>query len=148
MCTKITPLTKIPFVSGGATKAKHYLDIQRELLTLATQGGLFSDEILAFLKEQGKDTPPVKEFPGIKVTTDGITRLHDGSLLMTDGAKKLEDGSRQLQAGADPIMRKLASIEVAKKLVLKYDRFAGKPSPVKSSVEIIMKTPDEAADAN
>ncbi|PKN37829.1 MAG: hypothetical protein CVU62_08890 [Deltaproteobacteria bacterium HGW-Deltaproteobacteria-2] len=164
MCTKITPLTKIPFVSGEAIKAKHYLDIQRELLTLATQGGPFSPEILTFLKEQGKDTPPVKEFPGIKVTTDGITKLHDGSLQMIDGAKKLEDGSRQLQAGAaqikregtdtikermvagaDPIMRKLASIETAKQLVLKYDRFAGKPSPVKSSVEIIMKTPDEAA---
>jgi X-X-X-Leu-X-X-Gly heptad repeat protein len=84
---------------------------------------------------------------------------------MIDGAKKLEDGSRQLRAGAaqikkegtdtikermaaeaDPIMRKLASIEAAKQLVLKYDRFAGKPSPVKSSVEIIMKTPDGVAD--
>jgi X-X-X-Leu-X-X-Gly heptad repeat protein len=165
MSAKITPLTKIPFISGEAIKAKNYLDIQRELLTLATQGGPFSPEILAFLKEQGKDTPPVKEFPGIKVTTDGITKLHDGSLQMIDGAKKLEDGSRQLRAGAaqikkegtdtikermvagaDPIMRKLASIETAKQLVLKYDRFAGKPSPVKSSVEIIMKTPDEAAD--
>jgi len=164
MSAKITPLTKIPFISGEAIKAKNYLDIQRELLTLATQGGPFSPEILAFLKEQGKDTPPVKEFPGIKVTTDGITKLHDGSLQMIDGAKKLEDGSRQLRAGAaqikkegtdtikermvagaDPIMRKLASIQTAKQLVLKYDRFAGKPSPVKSSVEIIMKTPEEAA---
>ena len=162
---KMTPLTKIPFISGGAAKAKHYLDIQRELLTLATQGGPFSDEILVFLKEQGKDAPPVKEFPGIKVTTDGITKLHDGSQLMIDGANKLEEGSRQLKdgaaqikikgtdtikermvAGADPIMRKLASIEAAKQLVLKYDRFAGKPSPVKSSVEIIMKTPDGAVD--
>ena len=48
--TKITPLTKIPFVSGEALKAKHYLDIQKELLALATQGGPFSDEILAFFK--------------------------------------------------------------------------------------------------
>ena len=162
---KMTSMTKIPFISGGAIKAKNYLDIQRELLTLATQGGQFSPEILAFLKEQGKDTPPVKEFPGIKVTTDGITKLHDGSRQMIDGAKKLEEGSRQLKdgaaqikikgtdtikermvAGADPIMRKLASIEAAKQLVLKYDRFAGKPSPVKSSVEIIMKTPDGAVD--
>jgi len=164
MSTKITPLTKIPFVSGGALKAKHYLDIQKELLALATQGGPFSNEILDFLKEQGKEAPPVKEFPGIKVTTDGITKLHDGSQQMIDGSKKLEDGSRQLQAGAaqikkegtdtikermvagaDPLMRKLASIQIAKQLVLKYDRFAGKPSPVKSSVEIIMKTPDEEA---
>jgi len=165
ICEKMTTMTKIPFISGGATKARHYLDIQRELLTLATQGGPFSDEILVFLKEQGKDAPPVKEFPGIKVTTDGITKLHDGSRQMIDGAKKLEEGSRQLKDGAaqikeegtdiikdrmaaeaDPIMRKLASIEAAKQLVLKYDRFAGKPSPVKSSVEIIMKTPDGAAD--
>ncbi|KQC11744.1 MAG: hypothetical protein APR62_09205 [Smithella sp. SDB] len=161
ICEKMTFMTKIPFISGSATKAKHYLDIQKELLTLATLGGPFSDEILVFLKEQGKDAPPVKEFPGIKITTDGITKLHDGSRQMIDGAKKLEEGSRQLQdgaaqikekgtdtikermlAGADPIMRKLASIEAAKQLVLKYDRFAGKPSPVKSSVEIIMKTPD------
>lgn len=161
ICEKMTSMTKIPFISGGATKAKHYLDIQKELLTLATQGGPFSNEILVFLKEQGKDAPPVKEFPGIKVTTDGITKLHDGSRQMVDGAKKLEEGSQQLKEGAaqirirgtdvikermaaeaDPIMRKLASLETAKKLVLKYDRFAGKPSPVKSSVEIIMKTPD------
>lgn len=165
ICEKMTSMTKIPFISGGATKAKHYLDIQRELLTLATQGGPFSDEILAFLKEQGKETPPVKEFPGIKVTTDGITKLHNGSQQMIDGAKKLEDGSRQLKDGAaqikikgtdtikermaaeaDPIMRKLASVEAAKQLALKYDRFAGRPSPVKSSVEIIMKTPDGVAD--
>ena len=54
MSTKITPLTKIPIVSGEALKAKHYLDIQKELLELATQGGPFSDEILTFFKEQGK----------------------------------------------------------------------------------------------
>ncbi|MGD0280139.1 MAG: hypothetical protein ABSC11_12635 [Smithella sp.] len=162
MEAKITPLTKIPLVSTEALKAKHYLDIQKELLELATQGGPFSDEILAFLKEQGKDAPTVKEFPGIKITTDGMTKLQDGSQQMIDGAKKLEAGSLKLQAGlsqvkeqgtdtikekmvagADPLMRKLASIMTAKQLVTKYDRFAGKPSAVKSSVEIIMKTPDE-----
>jgi len=143
MSTNITSLTKIPFVSGEALKAKHYLDIQKELLVLATQGGQFSDEILAFFKEQGKDAPQVKEFPGIKVTTEGITKLHDGSQQMIDGAKQLEAGSQKLQvalaqvkaqgtdtikekmvAGAEPLMRKLASIQTAKKLVLKYDRFA------------------------
>ena len=162
--TEITPLTKIPLISGNALKVRHYLDIQKELLALATQGGQFSDDILNFFKEQGKDAPQVKEFPGIKVTTEGITKLHDGSQQMIDGAKKLEAGSQKLQvalaqvraqgtdtikgkmvAGADPLMRKLASIQTAKKLVLKYDRFAGRPSGVKSSVEIIMKTPDEEA---
>ena len=162
MEAKITPLTKIPLVSTEALKAKHYLDIQKELLMLATQGGPFSNEILAFFKEQGKEAPPVKEFPGIKITTDGITKLQDGSVQMIDGAKKLEAGSLKLKdglgqvkaqgtdaikekmiAGADPLMRKLASIQTAKQLVTKYDRFAGKPSGVKSSVEIIMKTPDE-----
>ena len=164
LSTEITPLTKIPLISGEALKARHYLDIQKELLALATQGGQFSDEILAFFKEQGKDVPQVKEFPGIKVTTEGITKLHAGSQQMIDGAKKLEAGSQKLQAalaqvkaqgtdtikgkmvaGADPLMRKLASIQAAKKLVLKYDRFAGRPSGVKSSVEIIMKTLDEEA---
>ena len=158
---KITPLTKIPLVSGKAGEAKHYLDIQKELLELATQGGPFSDEILAFLKEQGKEAPPVKEFPGIKVTTEGITKLHDGSQQMIDGARKLDDGSAQLAkylgqvkqegtdaikagiiSGADPLVRKLASLETAKQLARNYDRYAGKPSAVKSSVEFIMKTPD------
>jgi hypothetical protein len=52
MCTKITPLTKIPFVSGEALKTKHYLDIQIELLALATQGDSFSNEILASFKRK------------------------------------------------------------------------------------------------
>jgi len=161
LAQKITPLTKIPLVSGKAGEAKHYLNIQKELLELATQGGPFSDEILAFLKEQGKETPPVTEFPGIKVTTEGITKLHDGSKQMIDGAKKLDDGSAQLAkylgqvkqegtdaikagiiSGADPLVRKLASLETAKQLARNYDRYAGKPSAVKSSVEFIMKTPD------
>ncbi len=161
MSEKFTPLTKVPLVSGKAGEIKHYLDIQKELLQLATQGGPFSEKILAFLKEQGKEAPPVAEFPGIKVTTDGITKLHDGSKQMIDGAKKLEDGSKQLADalgqlkkqgtdamkkgiidGADPLVRKLASVEVAKKMAVEYDRFAGKPGTVKSSVEFIMKTPD------
>jgi len=161
MAEKFTPLTKIPLVSGKAKEVKHYLDIQKELLLLATQGGPFSENILAFLKEQGKEAPPVAEFPGIKVTTDGIAKLHDGSAQMIDGAKKLEGGSLQLADalgqlkkqgtdamkkgiidGADPLVRKLASVEVAKKMAREYDRFAGKPGTVKSSVEFIMKTPD------
>lgn len=161
MAEKFTPLTKIPLVSGKAEEVKRYLDIQKELLLLATQGGPFSENILAFLKEQGKEAPPVAEFPGIKVTTDGIAKLHDGSAQMIDGAKKLEGGSLQLADalgqlkkqgtdamkkgiidGADPLVRKLASVEVAKKMAVEYDRFAGKPGTVKSSVEFIMKTPD------
>jgi len=161
LAQKITPLTKVPLVSGKAGEAKHYLDIQKQLLALASQGGPFSDEILAFLKEQGKEAPPVAEFPGIKVTTDGIAKLHDGSKLMIDGAKKLDDGSAQLAkylgqlkhegtdaikagiiSGAEPLVRKLAALETAKQLARAYDRYAGKPSAVKSSVEFIMKTPD------
>ena len=161
LAQKITPLTKVPLVSGKAGEAKHYLDIQKQLLELASQGGPFSDEILAFLKEQGKEAPPVAEFPGIKVTTDGIAKLHDGSKLMIDGAKKLDDGSAQLAkylgqlkhegtdaikagiiSGAEPLVRKLAALETAKQLARAYDRYAGKPSAVKSSVEFIMKTPD------
>lgn len=162
LAEKITPLTKVPVVSGKAREAAHYLDIQKQLLELASQGGPFSEEILAFLKEQGKEAPPVKEFPGIKVTTDGISKLHDGSRQMIEGARKLDDGSQQLAAalgqvkaqgtdaikkgivdGADPLVRKMASLQVAKKMAASYDRFAGKPNGVKSSVEFIMKTPDE-----
>lgn len=162
MAAKITPLTKIPLVSGEAGKAKHYLDIQKELLDLAATGGPFSEEILAFLKEQGKDAPPVKEFPGIRVTTDGIAKLNAGSKEMIAGAHKLDDGSRELAtaigqvktqgtdvikqgivSGADPLVRKLAAIRTAKRLAANYDHFAGRPSGVKSSVEFIMKTPGE-----
>ena len=162
MNAKITPFTKYPIVSGEAGKAKHYLDIQKQLLELTSEGGPFSNEILAFMKEQGKDAPLVKEFPGIKVTTDGISRLNKGSLAMIEGSQKLEAGSLELKsslfqvkqqgtdviktrivAGADPLMRKLASIKSAEKMAHEYDRFAGRPSNVKSSVEFILKTPDE-----
>jgi putative membrane protein len=159
---KITPLTKIPFVSGGAVKASHYLDVQRALLELATKGGPFSDDVLNFMREQGRDAPDVKEFPGIRVTTDGLTRLNQGSTQMIAGARKLEEGSAELagyldrlkqegtdtikqgiNSGADPLLRKLAAVKTAKEMARCYDRFSGLPSGVKSSVEFIMKTPEE-----
>ncbi|HEY9162043.1 MAG TPA: hypothetical protein VIS94_13280 [Desulfomonilia bacterium] len=162
MGEKITPLTKIPVVSGEAGKAKRYMDIQKGLLDLASNGGPFPDDILAFLKEQGKEAPPVKEFPGIRVTADGISQLNKGSLAMIDGSKKLEAGTLELKTGisqvrqqgtdviknrivegADPLVRKLASINSAKRLANEYDRFAGRPGRVKSSVAFILKTPDE-----
>ena len=160
MTDKIAPLTKIPIVSKEADKALHYMNIQKELLELATKGGPFSAEILAFFKEQGKKAPPVKEFPGIKVTTEGIAKLNRGSLEMIDGAKKLEAGSLELagylgqvkhqgtdeikkgiREGADPLVRKLASVKRAEELARSYDRFTGKPSAVKSSVGFVMKSP-------
>jgi putative membrane protein len=159
---KITPLTKIPFVSGGAGKAMHYLDVQRALLELAADGGTFSDDISNFMREQGKDAPTVKEFPGIRVTTEGLTKLNQGSTEMIAGARKLEKGSAEMAgylerlrqegtdtikqgitSGADPLLRKLAAVKTAKEMARCYDRFSGRPSGMKSSVEFIMKTPEE-----
>lgn len=160
MTDKIAPLAKIPIVSKEADKALHYMSIQKELLELATKGGPFSEEILAFFKEQGKKAPPVKEFPGIKVTTEGITKLNKGSLEMIAGAQKLDAGSAELasylgqvkregtdeikkgiRTSADPLVRKLAGVKCAEELARSYDRFTGRPSEVKSSVGFVMKSP-------
>jgi hypothetical protein len=79
---------------------------------------------------------------------DGAKKLEAGSLKLKDGLGQVKTQGtdtikEKMIVGADPLMRKLASIQTAKQLVTKYDRFAGKSSAIKSSVEIIMKTPDE-----
>jgi X-X-X-Leu-X-X-Gly heptad repeat protein len=57
----------------------------------------------SLLKEQGKEAPPVKEFPGIRVTADGISQLNKGSLAMIDGSKKLEAGTLELKTGISQV---------------------------------------------
>jgi hypothetical protein len=93
------------------------------------------------------------------VTEDGIKRLNDGVRQMSDGAVLLENGSgrmqegllrirtegtdkirKGIQEGADPLMKQLATIDIGYILAQKYDRFSGRESNIKSTVEFIMKT--------
>jgi hypothetical protein len=57
-----------------------------------------------------------------------------------EGTDKIKMG---IQEGADPLMKQLATIDIGYIMAQKYDRFSGRPSDVKSSVEFIMKTPGE-----
>jgi X-X-X-Leu-X-X-Gly heptad repeat protein len=158
----LAKLKKVPFMSGKADQAIGYLDIQAKFLELLVSGGPFPEDVLSFLRKHGKPEPPVKEFPGIKVTEDGIRRLNDGIKQMSDGAALLENGSGRLQDGllkirtegtdkikkgiqdgADPLMKQLATIDIGYIMAQKYDRFSGRQSDIKSSVEFIMKTPGE-----
>ncbi|MEA2102013.1 MAG: hypothetical protein U9P80_05495 [Thermodesulfobacteriota bacterium] len=150
----------LPVIGAMAKKPLYYLEIQAQLLDLAAKGGAFSPEILEFLSEQGKAAPEVTEFPGIEVTKEGISRLNNGAKEMIDGANKLQSGSMELATslervkkegtdqikngitdGTDPLMKKIAMIEEAKKLAEGYNYFAGILSKTKSSVEFVMKTP-------
>ena len=118
--------------------------------------------MLSFLRKNGRPEPPVKEFPGIKVTEEGIRRLNDGIKQMSTGALLLENGSgrmqdglskirmegtdkirKGIQEGADPLMKQLATIDIGYILAQKYDRFSGRQSNIKSTVEFIMKTQGE-----
>jgi hypothetical protein len=158
----LAKLKKVPFMSGKADEAIGYLDIQAKFLELLVLGGPFPEDVLLFLRKNGKPEPPVKEFPGIKITEDGIRRLNDGIKQMSAGAVLLENGSGHLQdgllkirtegtdkikkgiqEGADPLMKQLATIDIGYIMAQKYDRFSGRQSDIKSSVEFIMKTPGE-----
>jgi putative membrane protein len=158
----LAKLKKVPFMSGKADQAIGYLDIQGNFLELLVSGGPFPDDVLSFLREHGKPAPPVKEFPGIKVTEEGIKQLNDGIKQMSAGAVLLENGSgrlqdgltkirtegtdkikRGIQEGADPLMRQLATIDIGYIMAQKYDRFSGRSSDIRSSVQFIMKTPGE-----
>ena len=138
----------------------HYMDIQKELLQLENQGGPFSEEILAFFESQGKDAPPVTEFPGIEVTKDGLISMDEGLTEMVTGAEKLVQGADSvadnlallkrkgtdaikegIRDNGDELLRQLAAVEKAKKMARSFDRFSGEPSPIKSAVQFIMKTP-------
>ena len=155
-------LKKVPFMSGKADQAIGYLDIQAEFLELLVSGGPFPEDVLSFLRKNGRPEPPVKEFPGIKVTEEGIRRLNDGIKQMSTGALLLENGSgrmqdglskirmegtdkirKGIQEGADPLMKQLATIDIGYILAQKYDRFSGRQSNIKSTVEFIMKTSGE-----
>jgi putative membrane protein len=155
-------LKKVPFMSKKADQALDYLDMQSKFLNLLIMGGPFPDDVLSFLIKHGKPEPPVKEFPGIKVTRQGISELNKGASMMSSGASQLLEGSGKLEnaliqirqqgteklkqgirEGAEPLMRQLAKVDIGYILAQKYDRFTGMPSSVKSSVEFIMKTPDE-----
>jgi uncharacterized phage infection (PIP) family protein YhgE len=158
----LAKLKRVPFMSAKANQAIGYLDIQAKFLELLVSGGPFPIDILSFLRKNGKPEPPVKEFPGIKVTEGGIRQLNDGIKQMSAGAVLLERGSGRLQdglskirtegtdkikmgiqEGADPLMKQLATIDIGYIMAQKYDRFSGRQSDVKSSVEFIMKTPGE-----
>ena len=162
LAENLARLKKVPFMSGKADQAIGYLDIQAKLLELLVSGGPFPEDVLSFLREHGKPVPPVKEFPGIKVTEGGIRQLNDGIKQMSAGAVLLENGSGRLQdgltqirsqgtekikkgiqEGADPLMKQLATIDIGYIMAQKYDRFSGRQSDIKSSVEFIMKTPGE-----
>jgi putative membrane protein len=162
LAENLARLKKVPFMSGKADQAISYLDIQAKFLELLVSGGPFPDDVLSFLREQGKPAPPVKEFPGIKVTQGGIKQLNDGIKQMSEGALLLEKGSGQLQdglsqirlqgiekikkgiqEGADPLMKQLATIDIGYIMAQKYDRFSGRQSDIRSTVQFIMKTPGE-----
>lgn len=162
LAENLARLKKVPFMSGKADQAIGYLDIQSKFLELLVSGGPFPDDVLSFLRDHGKPAPPVKEFPGIKVTEGGIRQLNDGIKQMSAGAVLLEKGSGQLQdgltqirlqgteeikkgirEGADPLMKQLATIDIGYIMAQKYDRFSGSQSDIKSSVQFIMKTPGD-----
>ncbi|HEY9161860.1 MAG TPA: hypothetical protein VIS94_12360 [Desulfomonilia bacterium] len=162
LAENLVRLKKVPFMSGKADQAIGYLDIQAKFLELLVSGGPFPEDVLSFLREHGKPAPPVKEFPGIIITEGGLRQLDNGIKQMSAGAVLLEKGSGQLQdgltqirlqgtekikkgiqEGAEPLMKQLATIDIGYIMAQKYDRFSGRQSDIKSSVQFIMKTPGE-----
>ena len=156
----MTPFSPFLRLSKKTKPLFHYMDIQKELLRLEGRGGPFSEEILAFFESQGKDVPPVAEFPGIEITKNGLISMDEGLTEMVDGAEKLVDGSDSvadnlallkrkgtdaikegIRDNGDELLRELAAVEKAKKMAGAFDRFSGEPSTVKSAVQFIMKTP-------
>ena len=144
------------------------LDASSEVATRTLEGGSFSPGFLKFLDAQGKPRPPVAEFPAsIKTVQAGVVKLNDAARQIDQASAKLLDGSTRLLAGSEKLSGKLALLKqdgtdkIRKQMVSEsaeimltlarldacdrearaYDRFAGRPDRVKSSVEFIMKTP-------
>ncbi|OPZ59384.1 MAG: hypothetical protein BWY87_01032 [Deltaproteobacteria bacterium ADurb.Bin510] len=162
---KIEPLAKFTKKIGELNNA---LDASTEVATRTMEGGSFSQSFLKFLDAQKKPRPSVSEFPAsIAVVQDGVRKLNDGANQLNvnagklyDGSTKLVNGSAKLSSnlvklkanGTDKVRREMVSESAETMLMLAklsafdrearaYDRFAGRPSGVKSSVEFIMKTP-------
>jgi len=162
---RLAPLAKFTKKIGELNGA---LDASSEVATRTMEGGSFSQGFLKFLDAQGKPRPTVAEFPAsIKTVQDGVRKLNDGAQQLNVNAGKLYDGSTKLvngsarlsnnivklkAEGTDKIRREMVSESAETMLMIAklsaydrearaYDRFAGRPSRVKSSVEFIMKTP-------
>jgi len=144
------------------------LSVENELLGLLLDGGAFSQRTLNFIEAHGGKKPPVDTFPAdiarlrkkfeenrsrlaekklprLKKLKEGSRKLADSiQRLQKEGAEKIK---RKLAAQSDPLLRKLAALEKAKKTAAAYDRFTGtkppnRPAPP-SAVQFIMKTPGD-----
>lgn len=167
--TRLAPLARFSGKVGEINKA---LDASSEVADLTMTGGSFTASFLKFLDAQAKPRPPVSEFPasiaavqaGARKLNAGATELDLNAARLLDGSTRLADGSASLSTniaklkhdGTDRIraeivdesteaMLIMARLAASDRAAQAYDRFAGRPSPVKSSVAFIMKTPGSFA---